>query len=74
MLWQGWRQAQERTEKFLAVGFAASLLAFELFGLFDGIGLGEKPSIFFWFLLGLSAGLYKLVNRPTLSKSAILTK
>jgi putative inorganic carbon (HCO3(-)) transporter len=60
MLWQSWRQAAERPEKILALGFAASLLAFELFGLFDGIGLGEKPAVFFWFLLGLSAALYRL--------------
>ncbi len=74
MLWKSWRQATKLADKMLALGFAASLLAFELFGLFDGIGLGEKPAIFFWFLLGLSGSLYTLIQQPTLSKSAILTK
>jgi putative inorganic carbon (HCO3(-)) transporter len=74
MLWQSWRRTSKRPEKILAIGFAASLLAFELFGIFDGIGLGEKPAIFFWFLMGLSAGLYTLVHSSTLPKSAILTK
>jgi O-antigen ligase len=60
MLWQSWRQAEKRPEKFLALGLAASLLAYQLFGIFDGIGLGEKPAVFFWFLLGLSAALHRL--------------
>jgi O-antigen ligase len=74
MLWQSWQHSQHGPEKMLAVGFAASLLAFELFGLFDGIGLGEKPSIFFWFLLGLAAGLHRLVHAPTLPKLTNLRK
>jgi hypothetical protein len=43
-------------------------MAFELFGIFDGIGLGEKPAIFFWFLMGLSAGLHTFVHSSMLSK------
>jgi putative inorganic carbon (HCO3(-)) transporter len=74
MLWQCWRHASQPGEKMLALGFAASLLAFELFGLFDGIGLGEKPAVFFWFLLGLSGGLHNRIHQPTLSKSTILPK
>ncbi len=74
MLWQCWRQGSKRPEGLLALGFGASLLAFELFGLFDGIGLGEKPAVFFWFLMGLSGALYHLVQSSTLPKSAILTK
>lgn len=60
MLWQSWRRAAQRPQKILALGFGASLLAFQIFGLFDGIGLGEKPAVFFWFLTGLSAALHNL--------------
>lgn len=65
MLWQAWRRAEKRPEKFLALGLAASLLAYELFGIFDGIGLGEKPAVFFWFLLGLIAALHRLSGTRT---------
>jgi putative inorganic carbon (HCO3(-)) transporter len=74
MLWQSWRRAPRLWDKMLVIGFAASLTAFELFGLFDGIGLGEKPAVFFWFLLGLSGGLFHLIHQPTLPKSTILPK
>jgi putative inorganic carbon (HCO3(-)) transporter len=68
ILWRSWRRAAEPGDKILVVGFGASLLAFELFGLFDGIGLGEKPTIFFWFLLGMTGSLFELVRQTSTSR------
>jgi uncharacterized membrane protein YeaQ/YmgE (transglycosylase-associated protein family) len=37
----------------LAAGSACGLLAYYVFGLTDAIGLGEKPGIIYWMLLGV---------------------
>ncbi len=36
-----------------AIGFLAGLIAFHIYGLTDTIALGAKPSLLFWWLLGL---------------------
>jgi putative inorganic carbon (HCO3(-)) transporter len=44
----------------LAAGAACGLLAYYVFGLTDAIGLGEKPGMIFWLLLGLVAACARL--------------
>lgn len=51
----------------LALGALAGLVALHGFGLLDALTLGSRPGILFWLLLGLIAGMDKLVrtNPPT---------
>jgi putative inorganic carbon (HCO3(-)) transporter len=60
MLWQSWYRAADDWLRALALGLAASLLAFSIYGLTDAVALGARPQFLFWVLLGLVAGLYRL--------------
>lgn len=62
MLWQSWRRAATMWPRLLALGFAASLLAYFVYGLTDAVSLGARPGFIFWLLLGLVAGLYAWVG------------
>ena len=46
--------------RHLVLGLGGGLFAHMVFGMADAITLGAKPGIFFWYLLGLITGLYKL--------------
>ena len=48
----------ESPDKALAIGLAGSLVAQHIFGLADAVSLGAKVGIFFWWNLGLIAGLH----------------
>ena len=61
MLWQTWRNATHDLPKILVVGFAASLLAYFVYGLLDTVALGAKPGFLFWMMLGLITALHQLV-------------
>ncbi len=62
LLWQVWRTAGTERARYLAVGFAAGLLGYFVYGLTDTIALGAKPGSIFWLLLGLVAGLHRLAE------------
>jgi putative inorganic carbon (HCO3(-)) transporter len=64
MLWQTWRNATHDMSKILAVGFAASLLAYFVYGLMDTVALGAKPGFIFWMMWGLITALYHLTCHP----------
>ena len=55
MLWQTWRHAPGRFQRALALGAAASLLGYFVYGFFDTVALGARPGFVFWWLLGLVA-------------------
>ncbi len=63
MLWQSWRRTADGRLRALALGMAASLLAFSIYGLTDAVALGARPQFLFWVLLGLVAGLHRLVRK-----------
>jgi len=48
---------------WLALGVLGGLLAHFLFGMLDAVALGAKPGFLFWWLLGMSYGLYEQ-SRP----------
>jgi putative inorganic carbon (HCO3(-)) transporter len=60
MLWEIWHKSTSFYLRGLALGFAASLLAYFLYGIFDTVALGARPAFLFWWLLGLVAGLHRL--------------
>jgi putative inorganic carbon (HCO3(-)) transporter len=45
----------------LMAGLAGSLLAGWVFGIFDAVSLGARPSFLWWLLLGLTAGVHYAV-------------
>jgi len=61
MLWQSWRREHMVQGRVLVAGFAASLLAYFVYGMVDAVALGARPGFLFWLLLGLIAGQYALV-------------
>lgn len=64
LLWQVWRISPDWRP--LTIGFAASLLSYEVYGLTDTVALGAKPGVLFWLLAGLITSTYLLVNQsPT---------
>ncbi|MCI0394891.1 MAG: O-antigen ligase family protein, partial [Chloroflexi bacterium] len=65
MLLRVWRKNAAGWGRALAAGFAGCLLAFQGYGLFDAVGLGEKPAVILWFLLGLVAGLHRLAMQSS---------
>jgi putative inorganic carbon (hco3(-)) transporter len=58
--------------KGLAAGAACGLVAYHVFGLTDAIGLGEKPGVIFWLLLGLVAACARLAS-PTAGRARLPT-
>ncbi len=59
VLWQAWHIAPSGELQWLALGLAASLLAYLVYGLTDTVALGAKPGFIFWLLAGLSVGTYQ---------------
>ncbi len=64
MLWQTWQNATNDVSKILVVGFAASLLAYFVYGMIDTLALGAKPGFIFWMMLGLITALHQLTCHP----------
>lgn len=59
-----WRTVQiEPQLRPVALGLAAGLAAYLIFGLTDAVPFGAKPSLLFWYLLGLIACLPQLMTR-----------
>lgn len=58
LLWQVWRQAADPLLRLAALGLAASLLAYFVYGLTDAVALGARPGFLFWYLFGLAAALH----------------
>jgi putative inorganic carbon (HCO3(-)) transporter len=63
MLWRSWRYSSSFWLRLLAVGLAANLVAYGVYGMVDTVALGARPGFIFWLLLGLIAGLYSNVER-----------
>jgi putative inorganic carbon (hco3(-)) transporter len=61
--WRAIREARTAQLRGLAAGAACGLLAYYLFGLTDTIGLGEKPGILLWVLLGIVAACARIAER-----------
>ena len=55
------RRATHHPYYSLVAGLAGSLLAGWIFGLFDAIALGARPSFMWWILLGLTASVHYAV-------------
>jgi len=62
MLWQSWRRGQTIWLRALALGCFASLLGYFIYGLVDAVALGARPGFLFWYLLGVVAALYRVVD------------
>ena len=58
-----WKKGRTPWQREAAMGIEAGQMAFFIFGLFDAIPLGTKPSIFFWYSLALLAALDNLSRR-----------
>lgn len=58
MLWNIWHRADLGWLRALALGCAASLLAYFVYGLLDAVALGARPGFIFWSLLGVVAGAH----------------
>lgn len=67
MTWQIWHS--QSLWRPIAPGFAASLLAYELYGLTDTVALGAKPGVLFWLLAGLITGIYLQISTPLVEES-----
>ena len=57
ILWQSWQLTTSPWRRALALGFAASLLGYFVYGLLDAVALGARPGFIFWLLLGLIVAL-----------------
>jgi putative inorganic carbon (HCO3(-)) transporter len=62
--WRAIRGAPSEPTRAVVVGAVGGLLAYYLFGLTDVIGLGEKPGLLFWGLLGIVAAGARLASVP----------
>jgi putative inorganic carbon (HCO3(-)) transporter len=53
--------------RVLAIGFAGALSAYFAYGITDTVALGAKPSVVFWFILGMIVALHRIttVNNQT---------
>jgi putative inorganic carbon (HCO3(-)) transporter len=60
--WRGISRAPSGLVRGLAAGAACGLLAYYVFGLTDAIGLGEKPGIIYWLLLGVVGACARLAT------------
>jgi putative inorganic carbon (HCO3(-)) transporter len=57
------RTADERSQRWIAGGIAAGMIAYFAFGTADAIALGAKVGIFFWIALALIVSIGKNVER-----------
>lgn len=64
MLWSVWHAQTSIWIRALAVGLAASLLGYFVYGITDAVALGARPGFIFWALLGLSAAAYRVARYP----------
>lgn len=64
-LWYIGQTAVTAEMPLLALGCAASLVAYAVYGLTDTVALGAKPGILFWFLTGLITSAYRLTKKPS---------
>ena len=55
-----YRRMEERFMKGLVLGIGSSLFGYFLFAFTSIVALGAKPGIFFWWLLALTMGLYRM--------------
>jgi putative inorganic carbon (HCO3(-)) transporter len=63
-LWQAGNAENERV-RGLATVFAASIVGYLFFNLFDTITFGQKPGIFVWLILAGAIGLSQLAGEET---------
>jgi putative inorganic carbon (HCO3(-)) transporter len=63
--WRAIFRAPSGLVRGLAAGTACGLLAYYVFGLTDVIGLGEKPGIIYWILLGVVGACARLATPST---------
>ena len=64
MLAAAYRRALNATERALAGGLAAGLIAHFVFGMADVIPLGSKVGVLFWLTLALVAGVSRNSGEP----------
>ncbi len=64
MLARVWKESKSQyvvnLKQVIVLGLGGGLFGHMVFGMADAITLGAKPGIFYWYLLGLIASLYKL--------------
>jgi O-antigen ligase len=67
LLWKTWknltfRHARRHPYFALTAGLSGALLSGWVFGIFDAVSLGSRPSFIWWILLGLAASVHYAVN------------
>ncbi len=60
LLWQTICHTEDGFIKAVALGVAAALSGYFVYGLSDTVALGAKPGFFLWWLFAFSAGVYLL--------------
>ena len=58
-----YRGSTDRTDRTIAGGLGAGLIAHFVFGMTDAISLGSKPGVLFWFMLALIVSLHRIALR-----------
>jgi hypothetical protein len=67
LLWRTWKNLTRRHARrhpyfALTAGLSGALLSGWVFGIFDAVSLGSRPSFVWWILLGLTASVHYAVN------------
>jgi O-antigen ligase len=67
LLWRTWKNLTRRHARrhpyfALTAGLTGALLSGWVFGIFDAVSLGSRPSFIWWILLGLTASVHYAVN------------
>jgi putative inorganic carbon (hco3(-)) transporter len=64
-MWRVYRTAASPLLRVIAVGFAAALMGFLIYGLTDAVVIGARAGIVLWILLGLGAALAQVSDGQT---------
>jgi O-antigen ligase len=61
LAYQAFRKPLPAVVRWMMAGVLAGLVAHGIFGLTDAVALGAKPGIFWWWLLALTAAVWRLM-------------
>ena len=59
LLWQSWHRTTQQTEQAILLGLSGGMMGGWIFGLFDDIPLGARPSFMWWLLLAMIVVVHK---------------
>ena len=63
LLWISWIKSDRQSDRVFIVGLIGSLTAGWVFGIFDAIALGAKPSFLWWLIIGLLMATFDNICR-----------